>query len=109
MMSPTSKCELVAALRPRYTLGNRSAKQRVLDELVAATGYHRKYAIQLLNPPAPRRSPKRRTSRSKYDGRVRAALEQIWRAANCICELLHLQQALSPGPADLCRDPGAPR
>ena len=41
MMSPTSKRELLAALRPRYTLGNRSAKERVLDELVAATGYHR--------------------------------------------------------------------
>jgi len=85
MMSPTSKCELVTALRPRYTLGNRTAKQRVLDELVAATGYHRKYAIQLLNHPAPRRSPKRRIHRSRYDGPVRAALEQIWRAANCIC------------------------
>jgi hypothetical protein len=85
MMSRTSKCELVAALRPRYTLGNRTTKQRVLDELVVATGYHRQYAIQLLNHPPIRRPPKRRASRSKYDGLVRAALEQIWRAANCIC------------------------
>jgi hypothetical protein len=85
MMSRTSKCELVAALRPRYTLGNRTTKQRVLDELVVATGYHRKYAIQLLNHPPIRRPPKRRASRSKYDGLVRAALEQIWRTANCIC------------------------
>jgi len=85
MMSQTSKRELVAELRPRYTLGNRTAKRRILDELVAVTGYHRKYAIQLLNHPPKGRTHKRRVSQPKYDGRVRAALEQVWRAANCIC------------------------
>jgi hypothetical protein len=38
MMSQTSKRELVAAIRPRYTLGSRTEKQVVLDELVATTG-----------------------------------------------------------------------
>jgi hypothetical protein len=85
MMSQTSKRELVAALRPRYTLGNRAQKRQVLDELVAATGYHRKYAIQLLNHPPPVAVRPRRARRVKYDGRVRAALETIWRAANGIC------------------------
>jgi hypothetical protein len=85
MMSQTSKRELLAEVRPRYTLGSRSDKQRVLDELVASTGYHRKYAIQLLNHPPKKHPPKRRTSQSRYAGPVRAALEQIWRAANCIC------------------------
>jgi len=85
MMSPTSKRELLVALRPRYTLGNRSAKERVLDELVAATGYHRKYAIQVLNHPRPRRARPRRIGSAKYTGAVVAALEQVWRAANCIC------------------------
>ena len=33
MMSQTSKRELLAAIRPRYTLGNRTEKQLVLDEL----------------------------------------------------------------------------
>ncbi len=85
MMSQTSKRELVAELRPRYKLGNRSAKQRILSELVAVTGYHRKYAIQLLNHPPQGRTRKRRAPPPKYGGRVRAALEQVWRAANCIC------------------------
>ena len=85
MMSQTSKRELLAELRPRYTLGNRSAKQRILDELVAVTGYHRKYAIQLLNHPPKGRTRQRRASQPRYGGRVRAALEQVWRAANCIC------------------------
>jgi len=85
MMSQTSKRELVAELRPRYTLGNRTAKRRILDELVAVTGYHRKYAIQLLNHPPKGRTSQRRARQPKYGGRVRAALEQVWRAANCIC------------------------
>ncbi len=85
MMSLKSKRELLAELRPRYTLGQRSDKQRVLDELVATTGYHRKYAIQLLNHPPRRRTRPQRARRPKYDGQVRAALEQVWRAANCIC------------------------
>ena len=73
MMSPTSKRELLKAIRPRYTLGRRPAKERILDEFVAATGYHRKYAIHLLNHPPPRRVAKRRPRRSKYGGRVQAA------------------------------------
>ena len=72
-------------MRPRYTLGNRTAKRQILDEFVAATGYHRKYAIQLLNHPPKRRARERRPRRAKYGGRVRAALEKVWRVANCIC------------------------
>ncbi len=85
MMSQTSKRELVTAIRPRYTLGNRTAKQQILDELVATTGYHRKYAIWVLNHPPKRGPGKRRHGAAKYTGRVRAALEQVWRVANCIC------------------------
>lgn len=85
MMSQTSKRELLAAVRPRYTLGNRTAKQRALDELVATTGYHRKYAIQLLNHPPKQRPPKRRNRSPKYTGPVIAALVKVWQAANCIC------------------------
>ncbi len=85
MMSQISKRELLAELRPRYRKANRSEKQRILDELVATTGYHRKHAIQLLNH-IPRRSNQRRRPRKpKYDGRVVAALEQCWQAANGIC------------------------
>jgi hypothetical protein len=85
MMSPTSKRELLRAIRPRYTLGDRTAKQQILNEFVAATGYHRKYAIHLLNHPPKRGEPKRRPRGRKYGGRVRAALEKVWRIANCIC------------------------
>lgn len=85
MMSQNSRRELLRVVRPRYTLGNRTTKQQILDEFVAATGYHRKYAIQVLNHPRPRGTVTRRPRQSKYTGRVRAALEQVWRVANCIC------------------------
>jgi hypothetical protein len=85
MMSHTGKRELVAEVRARYTLGNRTAKRQILEELVATTGYHRKYAIYLLNHASRRRARKRREGQPKYGGAVRAALEQVWRAANGIC------------------------
>jgi hypothetical protein len=85
MMSQTSKRELVAEVRVRDRLGNRTAKHQILDELVATTGYHRKYAIGLLNQPPRRRTRQRREARPKYGGPLRAALEKVRRAANGIC------------------------
>jgi hypothetical protein len=53
--------------------------------LWGATGYHRKYAIQLLNHPPQPKAAQRRPRRRKYTGRVRAALATVWRVANGIC------------------------
>lgn len=52
----TSKHELVEAIRRRYWAGKRKEKGRILDEFVAATGYGRKWGIELLRsgPPPPR-------------------------------------------------------
>ena len=40
-MTPHSKHELLAAVRPRYQKATRSEKATILDESVATTGYHR--------------------------------------------------------------------
>ena len=48
MMSQRSKRELVVAIHPRYLKASKSGKQQILNEFVAATGYHHKYAIMLL-------------------------------------------------------------
>jgi len=85
MMSQSSKDELLAELRPRYRQASRNEKQQILDEVVAVTGYHREYVIQVLNHPPRRKKGKKQTSQTKYQDPVRAILEQIWRAANCIC------------------------
>ena len=48
MMSHLSKKELLEVIRPRYLKASRKDKQQILDKFIAATGYHRKYAIRVL-------------------------------------------------------------
>ena len=66
-MSLTSRRELLASIAPRYRVAKRVDKQRILEEFTAATGYHRQYAIQLLNhPPSPRRVAITRPRAQRY-------------------------------------------
>jgi hypothetical protein len=48
MMSKRSKRELTDTIRTRYLQASKGSKAQILNEFVAATGYHRKYAIRLL-------------------------------------------------------------
>jgi hypothetical protein len=85
MMSQQSKRELVAAIHPRYLKASKPGKQQILNEFVAATGYHRKYAIRLLKHGS---KPKwgRKVGRNKvYQGEVVQALTQIWEICGRIC------------------------
>ena len=59
MMSRRSKRELLEEIRPRYLKAKKSKKKAMLDEFVAATGYHRKYATRILKHGRPRRSGKK--------------------------------------------------
>src|SRR5205823_10079005 len=64
-MSQTTRRELIASIWPRYREARWDDKQRILDEFTAATGYHRKYAIAVLNhPPAERPLPIHHTDRA---------------------------------------------
>lgn len=87
-MSLKARQELLAVTAPRYQEVTRQEKQAILNEFVAATGYHRKYAISLLRgypfDPTPR-LPKRRERQRIYTAEVQAALIQVWEAANRIC------------------------
>ena len=84
MMTIKSRRELLAAVMPRYAKAQGREKERVLDEFVASTGYHRKYAIHLLHhPPGERRRQKRRKPR-RYNAKVEFALFDVWKVANCI-------------------------
>src|SRR5687768_13286148 len=85
MMSRASKRDLLLAVGPRYRLAQRALKEQILTEFIAATGYHRKYAITLLNhPPAPRLQHPRSRPR-RYGLLVHQALITLWHAANRIC------------------------
>jgi len=79
-MSPQSRREYLAAVRQRYLSAPHTLKTRLLEEVCAATGYHRKYAIQLLNhPPAPSR--RQRCRPPLYTSRTIEILGTIWEAA----------------------------
>lgn len=85
MMSQQSKRELLEAIQSRYLKARRSEKKIILDEFVAATGYHRKYATRLLKHGRPRHSAKKHGLPKVYHGAVVAALEQIWEICGRIC------------------------
>jgi hypothetical protein len=85
MMSQRSKRELLEEIRSRYLKAKKSKKQTMLDEFVAATGYHRKYAIRILKHAYPRRSGKKHGLPKVYQGEVVVALEQIWEVCGRIC------------------------
>ena len=56
-MSLSARKELVASLSARYTDAKRKEKQRILDEFIAVTNYHRKYAIAVLKIGPQEKSP----------------------------------------------------
>lgn len=85
MMTYRSKRELLEAIRPRYLKANKIGKQQVLDEFVAATGYHRKYANRLLKHGPPPKKLTKRGRRKIYQGEVIEALTNIWEICGRIC------------------------
>jgi hypothetical protein len=70
-MSRQSKWEYLRKIHHRYSKASSRSKQSILDEFCLNCGYHRKYAIRLLNGPAP----------TTYGPQVISVLSTIWEAA----------------------------
>lgn len=84
-MSMNSRRELLTVVSPRYVTATGTEKQRILDEFVTTTGYHRKYAMALLrHPPPPRTRPIRRPRAARYPAALRRELVQLWEVAGRI-------------------------
>jgi len=84
-MTPRSKRELLEAIRPRYLRASKVEKTRILDEFVANTGYHRKYAIRLLKQGVKKQCQKKPGKSKVYQGQVVLALIKIWAICGQIC------------------------
>jgi hypothetical protein len=63
----------------------KAEKKQILDEFIAATGYHRKVATQILKHGRPRCSGKKHGLPKIYQGDVVVALGQIWEVCGRIC------------------------
>jgi hypothetical protein len=93
-----SKHELVAAIRPRYAGARRAEQGQMLDEFVAATGYHRKHAIRLLRHGPPPARPGRGGRPRVYSAVVVGALREVAEASDWLCgkRLAPFLEALVP-------------
>lgn len=89
IMSNRAKREYLEAIRARYRMARKPMKKLILDEFCETCGYHRKYAIRVLN--ARKKSPNTQTR--KRSGRppqyqhpaIVAFLKQLWKASNLAC------------------------
>ena len=76
--------EVTAAVAERYRAGRRREKGRILDELCATTGWHRKHAVRALRAKSePLDEPKPRKRR--YGAATKDALVALWEASDRVC------------------------
>ena len=70
---------------PHYRKASLKHKGKLLDDVVAQTGYTRRYVVWLLNHFAEACSPQRQTRRSIYGEDVQQALLLLWHTNNRLC------------------------
>ncbi|WP_348526726.1 hypothetical protein [Mesorhizobium sp.] len=84
-MTHAMRMELANAVRDRYAAATTKDKRRILEEFIAATGYHEKSAIRVPNSHP---EPKHRQTRQRpslYDEAARGALIVLWEASDRVC------------------------
>ena len=84
-MTHAMRMELAHAVRDRYATAAHKDKRRILEEFVAATGYHEKSAIRILNSPPESKRRQTRQRPSLYDEAARGALIVLWEASDRVC------------------------
>ncbi len=78
-----SRWEYLCRMWPLYREAGREERGRLLDEVCRVTGYHRKYAVRLLNgAPFEDRPVRRRLRGPSYGKAVDQALRVLWEASN---------------------------
>lgn len=94
-----NKSELTNAIRSRYRASSGEAKRRILEEFIAATGYHEKSALRVLTSFPTVRGRQTRLRSSIYDEAARAALIRCGRPRIEVCgkRLKALVPILLPG------------
>ena len=95
-LTHAARIELARSLRRRYQAVSSRAKKQILSEFIAVSGYHPKYAVQLLNSAdASARARRRRVRPTIYDDAAKQALIVLWESSDRVCgkrlkPLLHI-------------------
>ena len=76
--------ELINAIADRYRSSNRIEKQKILDEFIEVTGFHRKHAIRALRRTCEGVEPKG-SRKTPHDEALVQVLTILWEAADRIC------------------------
>jgi len=84
-MTRAARAELANAIRGRYCAAAVKDKRKILHEFLAATGYHEKSAIRILNAPPAVKLVQTRQRTPLYDEAARAALIIMWEASDRVC------------------------
>lgn len=90
-MSLQSRKEYITVMSERYhSTKSRANKSSILDEVVNALDYHRKYAIQVLKRPTQTAKPKPRRKHERLYTESALAIQTVWKALDYPCaERLH--------------------
>ena len=75
--------EVVLAVAERYRLAGRAEQGRILDELCAVTGWHRKHAVRALGGGL--RDARVPRGRDRTYGTIKDALVALWEASDRVC------------------------
>ena len=85
LMTLAERRKYLGRMRPRYLLATRAEQTRLLDEMQAVTGMHRKSLLRLLHAASLARRV-RTTQRTKtYGAQVEDAIRLIWESLDYIC------------------------
>jgi hypothetical protein len=85
-ISMGARREVVSAVAERYRSAKRAAKGRILDELCATTGWHRKHAVRALRPnQTVDEAGASRERRRSYGATIKDALTALWEASDRVC------------------------
>jgi hypothetical protein len=85
-ISMGARREVVSAVAERYRSAKRTEKGRILDELCATTGWHRKHAVRALRRrDTPNGIHASRERRRRYGPAIKDALTALWEASDRVC------------------------
>src|SRR6202007_2540506 len=85
-ISMGARREVVSAVAERYRSTGRTEKGRILDELCATTGWHRKHAVRALRQhETPNEIQAPRERKRRYGATIKDALTALWEASDRVC------------------------